>query len=64
MHRRSRVARGKGGSTVDGFILSTGVVVGFVCIYTLRTVIRMRKGRRAIVGETRLDALRRIEHSE
>jgi hypothetical protein len=48
---------------MDGLILSIGVALGIVCIYTLRTVIRMRKGRRAIVGETRLDALRKIEQA-
>ena len=49
---------------MDGLILSAGVVMGFACIYTLRAVIRMRKGRRAIVGETRLDALRKIEQAQ
>jgi hypothetical protein len=46
---------------VDTLILSIGVVVGSVCIYTLWAVIRMRKWRRNIPDETRLDALRKIE---
>jgi hypothetical protein len=48
---------------VDSLILSIGVVVGFVCLYTLWTVIR-RKWRRDIVDETRLDALRKIEQAQ
>jgi hypothetical protein len=46
---------------VDVLILGIGALGGLVCIFTLRTVIRMRNGRRAIVDETRLDALRKIE---
>ena len=53
----------KGVSAVD-LILSIGVLVGFLCIYALRTVIRMRRGGRAIVDETRLDALRKIEQAK
>ena len=49
---------------MDSLILSIGVVVGFVCIYTLWTLIRMSKGRRAIVDETRLEALRKLEHGQ
>ena len=63
MQRQPPVARAKGVSTVD-LILSIGVLVGFVCLYAVRTVIRMRKGNRAIVDETRLDALRRIEQAK
>ena len=44
-------------------VVMVGVVVGFGCIYALRTVIRMMKGRRAIGDETRLDALRRIDQA-
>lgn len=46
---------------MDSLILSIGVVVGLMCIYTLWTVIRTRRRRRDIVDETRLDALRKIE---
>lgn len=49
---------------MDGFILSIGVVVAFVSLYTLRAVIRMRKWRRAIMDETRLDALRKLEQAQ
>jgi len=48
---------------VDGLTLSIGVVVGLGCLYALRTVIRLMKGRRAIVDETRLDALRKIDQA-
>jgi hypothetical protein len=48
---------------VDGLTLSIGVVVGFWCLYALRTVIRLMKGRRAIGDETRLDALRKIDQA-
>ncbi len=48
---------------MDGLTLSIGVVVGFGCLYALRTVIRMMKGRRAIGDETRLDALRKIDQA-
>lgn len=46
---------------MDSFILSIGVVVGFVCLCSLWTVIHARMRRRDIVPETRLDALRKIE---
>ena len=49
---------------MDSLIFSLGGVVGFVCIFTLWTVIRTMKRRRAIVGETRLDALRKIEQAQ
>ena len=49
---------------MDSLILSIGVVVGSVCIYTLWTVIHTRKRRHDIVGETRLDALRKIEQAQ
>ena len=49
---------------MDSLSLSIGVVVGFVCIYTLWTAIRTMKRRRAIVDETRLDALRKIEQAQ
>ena len=48
---------------MDGLTLSIGVVVAFGCLYTLRTVIRLMKGRRAIGDETRLDALRKIDQA-
>jgi len=48
---------------VDGLTLSIGVVVAFGCLYALRTVIRLMKGRRAIGDETRLDALRKIDQA-
>lgn len=48
---------------MDSLILSIGFVVGLVSIYTLSTVIRTMKRRRAIVGETRLDALRKMEQA-
>ena len=43
---------------------SIGVVAGLASIYGLRTVILTRTRGRAIVGETRLDALRRIEQEQ
>jgi hypothetical protein len=49
---------------VNGLILSIGVIVGLVCIYTLLAVIRMRKWRRGFMDETRLDALRKLEQEQ
>ncbi len=56
-------ARAKGVSTVDILISSIGVVVGLASIYALGAAIVTRKRGRAIVDETRLDALRRIEQA-
>ena len=46
---------------MDSLILSIGVVVGLVCIFTLWTVIRTRRRQRDIGDDTRLDAIRKIE---
>ncbi len=48
---------------MDGLTISIGVVVCVGCLYAVRTVIRMMKGRRAVGDETRLDALRRIDQA-
>jgi hypothetical protein len=49
---------------VDILTSSIGVVVGLASIYALRTVILTWKRGHAIVDETRLDALRRIEQAQ
>jgi hypothetical protein len=48
---------------VDILISSIGVVVGLASIYALGAAIVTRKRGRAIVDETRLDALRKIEQA-
>jgi hypothetical protein len=49
---------------LDILIVSIGVVVGLASIYALRTLILTSKRGRAIVDETRLDALRKIEQAQ
>jgi hypothetical protein len=49
---------------VDILNSSIGVVVGLASIYTLRSVILTWKRGRAILDETRLDGLRKIEQAE
>ena len=48
---------------MDILISSIGVVVGLASIYVLRAILTRKRGR-AIVDETRLDALRKIEQAQ